>query len=197
MAKRTTTKKPITKQHQEKHRIRHRIILGVGVVVIAVLVGLTFSLIVLPRISNGIRLNRINEIYSSIQLPQNTYFNTEDVFGDMRPYSYDESRSQSSVKTFVVAKTVSDTTALMDESIKAARHTFFEEAYKGSTFKEYHYKTSRGEYIRLNVSSKLRDDIFSNTYLMNGDYTEDIFDVDPNSGPSTVTLKVNLDDNNE
>ena len=192
MAKRT---KVIRKHHD--HHIRHRIIMGSGIVVIALLLGLVFSLIILPRIGNNIRLYRINQIYSSIQLPQNTYFNTENIFGDKRPYQYDSSRTMASVKTFVVAKDVSDTATLMDKAIKAAGYTFFEQAYPDSTSKEYHYKSSKNEYIRLDVTSKYRNDIASDDELMTGTLPTDFFKIDPNAGPSTVTLKVNLDDDNE
>lgn len=185
------------KQKQFDHHVRHRIILGAGVIVIAVLVALVLSLSVIPAIVNNARLNRINEIYSSIKTPENIYFEKEDVFGNKRPYDYDKSRTISSMKTFVVAKTVNETADYMDKAIKDAGYTFFEESYPGSTSKEYHYKTSRGEYIRLNVSSKLRDDAASNELLMNGDFSESFYKIDPNAGPATVILKVNLDDNNE
>jgi hypothetical protein len=189
-------KKPTKQQHQ-KHQTRHRIIVGLSIVVIAVLVGIILSLIILPRISNDTRLNRINEIYASIKLPQNTYFATDNIFGDKRVYAYDKGRSYSSEKKFVVAKTVTETFDDIDASIKAAGNTPFEEAYPGSTSKEFHYKTSRGEYIRLNVTSKLRNDAASNEMLMTGKFSDAFFKIDPNAGPSTVTLKVNLDDNNE
>jgi len=177
--------------------VKHRIIVGIGVIVIAVLAALVLALTFIPKVTTDARLHRINEIYNSIELPKNTYFNYENVFGDKRPYEYDAGRSRSSQKDFVVAKTVKETVAFMDKSIKDAGYTFFEEAYPGSTSVQYHYKTDRNEYIRVNVSSKTRDDAFSNSYLMNGKYSEEDFKIDPNAGPSNVTLKVNLDDNNE
>jgi hypothetical protein len=186
-----------SKKQQHDHHIRHRIIMGAGITVLALLLGLVFALILIPRINNDIRLNRINAIYDSIQLPENTYFNTENVFGDKRPYPSGEGRTMSSSKTFVVAKTVNDTADMMDKAIKAAGYTFFEQLYPDSTSKEYHYKTSKNEYIRLNVTSKLRGDAASNDVLMTGKLSDDFFKIDPNAGPSTVTLKVNLDDNNE
>ena len=161
------------------------------------MVGLTLTLIILPKIHNDVRLNRINEIYSSITLPQITYLPINNIFGDKRPYDYDKSRSYSSQKKFVVAKTVAETFGDIDKAIKAAGYTQFEEAYPGSTSKEFHYKTNRGECVRLNVSSMLRNDAAINDQLMNGKFTEAFFKIDPNAGPSTVTLKVNLDDNNE
>lgn len=69
--------------------------------------------------------HRINEIYSSIKLPENTYFNKDTIFGDKRPYSYDADRSQASSKTFVVAKTVTETFNEIDAAIKAAGYTPF------------------------------------------------------------------------
>jgi hypothetical protein len=179
------------------HHIRHRIIMGSGIVVIALLLGLVFSLIVIPRVVNDIRLQRINQIYDSIELPENTYFNTQNIFGDKRPYESDPTRTMASVKTFVVAKDVSDTATLMDNAIKAAGYTFIGQTYPDSTSKEYHYKTSRGEYIHLNVSSKYRSDVASDDELMTGILSTNYFQIDPNAGPSTVTLKVNLDDDNE
>jgi len=176
---------------------RHKVILGISVVVIAMLAGLVLTLTIIPRVTNDIRLNRINEIYSTMTLPENTYFNTQNIFGDKRPYEYDNSRTSSSSKTFVVARTVDDTVEILDRSMRDAGYTFFDEPYAGSTFKEYHYKTNRGEFIRLNVSSKLRDDTASNQQLMYGDFSSSFFKINPNAGPSSVTLKVNLDDNNE
>jgi hypothetical protein len=191
-----STKKVLKKQPHD-HHVRHRVIIGSGVVVIALLLGLVFSLIIIPKITDDVRLQRINDIYSSIKLPQNIYFETDNIFGDKRPYSYDPSRSEASSKTFVVAKDVTDTFNTMDTAIKAAGYTEFEVAYPDSTSKEYHYKTNRGEYIRLNVSSKYRNDVASDEELMTGTLPPSFYQIDTNAGPSTVTLKVNLDDDNE
>jgi len=192
-----TSPKVISKQtHQKRHK-QHKRLVGVVIIFLALVIGTILILMIPPKINNDIRLKRINEIYSSIKLPANTYFNTQNVFGDKRPYPNDSGRSFSSQKTFVVAKTVTETFNEIDSAIKAAGYTYFEEAYPGSTSKEYHYKTSKGEYIRLNVSSKLRDDAASNELLMNGKFDDAFFKIDPNAGPSSVTLKVNLDDNNE
>ena len=190
-------KSSLKTRKQHDHQLRHRIIVGAGIVVIAALAGLVLALVIVPTTTNDMRLSRINAIYKSIPLPENTYFNTENVFGDKRLYDYDKGRSTSSVKTFVVAKPVDETTTAIDKAIKDAGYTFFEEAYPGSTSKQYHYKTNKGEYIRLTVSSKLRDDAASNEILMNGKLSDEFFKIDPNAGPSKVTLKVNLDDNNE
>lgn len=189
--------KKYTKQQIERHQKRHKIIVGLSIVVVAALLGLIFSLIIIPRITNNIRLNRINEIYASIKMPDPVYAEQDTIFGNKRVYPYDSGRSQSSEKTFVVGKTVSDTFNELDSAIKAAGYVAFEEPYPGSVFREEHYKTDRNEYIRLNVSSKFRNDAFQNSLWMTGKQSDDLFKIDPNTGPSTVILKVNLDDNNE
>jgi hypothetical protein len=188
--------KKYTKQQHAKHQKRHRIIVGLSIVVVAALLGLIFTLIVLPKIHNDARLHRINEIYSSIQLPQNVYAETNMIFGDKRFYSYDTNKTIPSTETFVVAKTVTDTFSTIDASIKAAGYTPLEQTNPDSVTKEGHYKTAKGEYIFLNVQSKLRLDAFQNEYWM-GDTSKGFAAIDPNAGPSTVILKVNLDDNNE
>lgn len=197
--KKKTTKKASslkTRQHVD-HHVRHRITIGAGLVVIAFLIGLVLTLVIIPKVLNDTRLNRINEIYASIPLPENRYFIEENVFGDKRPYPHAPEASSASMKTFVVAKTVNETMDELDKAVQGAGYTKFNEAYPGSTSKEYHYKTDRGEFIRLNVTSKLRGDAASNELLMNGEFSEAFFTIDPNAGPSRVTLKVNLDDNNE
>jgi len=201
MAKQTkkTTKKASslkTRQHVD-HHIRHRITIGAGIVIIGVLVGLVLTLLIIPKIHNDMRLTRINEIYASIELPENRYFEEEYIFGDKRPYEYDTGRTSSSYKMFVIAKTVNETATILDKSIQDAGYVKFEEAYPGSTSKGYYYKSNRGEYIRLNVESKLRFDAATNERLMTGKFSDTFFKIDPNSGPSRVSLKVNLDDNNE
>jgi len=196
--KKTSKKASSLKKRQHiDHHVQHRITLGAGIIVIAVLIGLVFTLFVIPKVHNDMRLARINEIYASIPVPENIYFNDESIFGDKRVYENDAGRSFSSSRSFVVAKTVNETAAELDAAIKNAGYKLLDKAYPGSTSKEYHYKTDRGEYIRLNVSSKLRGDAASNELLMNGKFSDAFFKIDPNAGPSRVILKVNLDDNNE
>ena len=59
----------------------------------------------------------------------------------------------------------------------------------------YIYKSPRNEYLRVSVESKTRGDDFFNKSQM-GLSINDIT-TSPNAGPSNVTIKVNLDDNNE
>jgi len=196
-------KKPSKKQlavAQSKQQRKRRLILG-GLVVLLALAATSVLIYqagaFLANHTNKAREARIVEIFDSIKIPDETYFQETSIFGDKRPYEYDKSRSTSSYKRFVIAAPVDETFSTFDQLIRNAGYTYFEEPYPGSTFKEYHYRSDKGEYIRLNVSSKLRDDAGSNDMLMNGDFSDDYFKIDPNAGPSRVTIKVNLDDNNE
>jgi hypothetical protein len=140
---------------------------------------------------NDARKDRIVAIYDSLDLSKHDYQITgKNVFGDKRPYEWDSSRSYSSSVNYIRRANVDTTAAELRTAIEKAGFTYFDEPYPGSAFKEYHFKSAQGEYVRLNVSSKPRDDAFRT----NEDAAKNI---DPNMGPSSVTIKVNLDDNNE
>lgn len=144
------------------------------------------------------RLSRIEHIYSSLNLDQDNYaISSYQVFGDKRPYDYDKSRTESSAITYIHGDTVSNTAAELDAKIKASGFAFIDEPYAGSVQKQYHYKSSKGEYIRLTVSSKPYDDAWQNSSAMNQSMPDLPDGFDTNQGPVNVTIKVNLDDNNE
>lgn len=175
------------------------ITVGIYAIVTATLIVAAFSvahLITTQQISD--RYDRIEGIYSSIGIDSSSYIvQNTNVFGDKRVYSYDKGRTSSSEIDYIHAGTVSDTVKDLDAKIKAAGFTFIDEPYPGSTSIQYHYKSSKGEYVRLSVSSKPYDDAGLNAAVMgkSAEITPDKFDT--NAGPSNVILKVNLDDNNE
>lgn len=147
---------------------------------------------------NKERLSRINDIYASLDVGDEYKMEKADIFGEKRIYEWDKSRSYSSVVTYVNADTVSNTVAELDGKIKAAGFTFINEPYPGSTSTQYHYKSTNGEYIRLTVASKPYEDAFFNAATLDRDaIPESVYAMDKNAGPASVTIKVNLDDNNE
>jgi len=155
-------------------------------------------LLALPSVTATIRKDRIEAIYNSLHINTDTYLlQTESVFGEKKVYPYDKGRSYSSSKTYIHADTVSATVDELKKSITDAGFKYIDEPYPGSTFKELHFKSDKGEYLRLNVSSKLRDDAIQNTALMKKELTDAVLNIDANAGPANVTVKVNLDDNNE
>lgn len=143
------------------------------------------------------RYARIANIYDSLKLDDSYQPTDSNVFGEKRFYKEDKNRTYASSKEYIHGDTVSNTVLALDTKIKAAGFSFVGEPYAGSKYTQYHYRSANGEYLRLNVSSKPRDDAIRNDAAMNRESTAAVLDMDANSGPSNVTIKVNLDDNNE
>ena len=138
------------------------------------------------------RLDRIYAIYSSLQLDSSYRSVKSDVFGDKRVYSWDAGRTYSSSAEFGHNDTVSNTFADLKKKIEAAGFTMFETAYDNSVAMQYHFKDAKNEYVRLSVeTSKMHDMVVYGTPTSVADIG------DTNAAPSYVTIKVNLDDNNE
>ncbi len=193
MAKKTTKRKSAKTVNSKKN-----LALSIGVIILALVALIVASIVVAQSIAASHiaeRKDRIESIYASLNLGDGLVKEQVNIFGDKRPYEWDKSRSYSSSVTYVSPKPVDETFAELDAKIRAAGFEMFDEPYPGSVNKQYHYKKG-GAYVRLSVSSKLRDDAFFNTHWTDGDTTQ-LDSIDPNAGPSNVTIKVNLDDNNE
>lgn len=145
------------------------------------------------------RLNRIETIYSRLELPNSYQVDRVNVFGDKREYEWDDGRTYSSAINYINADTVNATVDDLDKRVKAIGFEFIDEPYPGTEVsKQYHYKSGKGEYIRVTVSSKVYDDAVRNALIMNKNIPVSVFDgIDKNGGPANVVIKVNLDDNNE
>jgi len=141
---------------------------------------------------NQTRLDRISSIYTSISLGDSYRIDQSNVFGDKRVYDWDHSRSFSSSVEYGHNDTVTNTFADLKKKIEAAGFTYVQTEYSGSIAQIVEYKDGNGEYIRVGVeTSAVRD---MSTYGTPGTVA-DI--ADTNAAPSYVTIKVNLDDNNE
>jgi hypothetical protein len=176
-------------------------ILTVGIYAIVVstlIVGAFATANYIHTQQDNTRLDRIKAIYASIDVPDSYQVERYNVFGDKRPYEWDAGRTYSSEISYAHGDTVSNTFADLDKRIKDAGFTFVDEPYPGSVSKQYHYKSDKGEYVRMTVSSKPYDDAWRNYALLKQTMPDDVLDAfDTNAGPSNVTIKVNLDDNNE
>lgn len=174
--------------------------LTIGIYTIAVTTVIVAALFVSDALTtqyNQVRISRIDTIYSDLKLDDSYQVTDVNVFGDKRVYDNDKSRTFSSEIDYIHGDTVSNTVAKLDEKIKAAGFTFTSEPYPGSTSTQYHYRSAKGEYLRLTVSSKPYDDATTSAYVMNKDTNDIISTLDKNVGPSNVIIKVNLNDNNE
>ncbi len=207
----TTKKVPVTKKSSAKSKkvVKARpLTWRFYVVTIGIFLVSVTAVVVLAYMANNVfisqnnqaRLNRIENIYASLDLDEKQYTHQNaNVFGDKRVYEWDAGRTYSSQIDYRHADTVSNTVAELDAKIKAAGFEFIDEPYPGSVYVQYHYKSSKGEYIRLTVESKPYQDAWYNAASMNEkrEVPESVYAMDKNAGPSNVTIKVNLDDNNE
>ena len=139
------------------------------------------------------RLDQIQAIYASLNLGDSYRMTKYDIFGDKRVYSWDKSRTYSSTAEFGHNDTVSSTYADLKKKIEAAGFTQFETAYEGGVGMQYHFKNGSGHYVRVSVYPKSYED----TILYGDSLLPAFHSSDQNAGPSYVTIKVNLDDNNE
>jgi hypothetical protein len=100
---------------------------------------------------------------------------------------------------YVHGDTVTNTFNELDAKIREAGFVFINEPYPGAVQRQYHYKSADGAYIRLSVESKKYADAIRNAAIMKQDITAAVEQAgkDIESGPANVTIKVNLDDNNE
>lgn len=197
----TEEKPKKTRKFFKKVKVTKKQVL-VGILLLLVVVGAIYVFSSWARAEFYVkpRVTRIKEIYSSLNLSSEYIQQSALVFGEKETYDWDITRSKSSEIQYVRGADVQTTVKDLDEKIKATGFSFIDEPYKGSAFVQYHYKSEKGEYIRLSVSSKLRDDAFQNFFLMNRnakEYPEALLKSDVNAGPANVTIKVNLDDNNE
>lgn len=179
------------KQSLKQHWSFTLLIVLVGVVSLAVLGLLTqYSM---SRHAIADRKDRIVAIYDSFKLDDSYLIQSSDVFGDKRVYDWDKSRSYSSERTYLRGANVDTTLADLKAKITAAGFTQFEAPYGPN---QPHFKSTKGEYVRISVSSKPRDDAFQAAILMKQS-TDAAANMDMNTGPASVIVKVNLDDNNE
>lgn len=197
--KSSPVKKPRTTTKREK-RSSFLVVAVAVIVILSVIVLGSWGIKATIDANNQARLDRIKDIYTSLQLNEDDYKVVEaDVFGEKRAYEWDAGRSYSSVIRYVHGDTVNNTFNELDEKIRSAGFTFVDEPYPSLPSKQYHYKSEKGEYVRLTVSSKVYDDASFNASVLNKsipaaiDQDKAVF----NQAPANVTIKVNLDDNNE
>lgn len=192
---RKQTRKHIT--HTDTH-----IWLKKGLFIYAVIVFLAFVLISLSTYAlvntiqhqrNQARLDRINEIYSSLDLDGSYRMARSDVFGDKRVYTWDEDRSYSSSIEYGRNASVDATRSDLRSRILAAGFEEVGVEYEGSANEQQHYKSNDDEYIRVQVAnSEWYNSLLYGTELPSPEELQR-----GDASPVYVTIKVNLDNNNE
>jgi hypothetical protein len=138
---------------------------------------------------------RIQGIYKSLGLGTDYAQTSQDVFGEKRIYSWDKGRTFSSSRTYIRQADVDKTVAELRPKIEKAGFSFIGEPYPNAVDVQLHFKSTKGEYLRLTVSSKPRDDAVRQAFATKTDL--DFSKIGYREAPSNVIIKVNLDDNNE
>ncbi len=198
-------KKKTSRTHKAKHVtvspthfMIKRSIISYAVLVFIFFATVSMSIYLIDRIvvarEHQVRYDRISKIYSDLQLGDSYRIAKVDIFGDQRVYSWDKDRTYSSSIEYGHNDDVSSTFADLKTKIEAAGFKQFDTPYDNSVAKQYHFKNDAGEYVRVSVVPS----IYQNMVVYGTPSLEDWLTItDRNTGPSYVTIKVNLDDNNE
>lgn len=142
---------------------------------------------------NHTRLEHIQNVYTKLDLGSAYKVAKYNVFGDKRVYSWDSDRTSSSSIEYGHNDTPSNTRAELTKKIEKAGYVKVGSAYEESTSPQDYFKNADDTYIRLSVTSRYIQDNLTYGNLVDGDSLIGHKD----EAPTYVTVKVNLDDNNE
>jgi hypothetical protein len=183
-----------SKPHKNKVSSSKEKILLISVIVFIVVSLLAITLYVLiPKMMSESRKNRILDTYAKINLGDEYAVQSQNIFGEKQVYSWDKSRTYSSSEELIRGKNVDNTVQELQTHILKAGFKLIDHPYPY----QWQYKSNDNIYVRFNVLSKPRMEYIQNQSLMGETIDMSASKIDPNTGPSLVTLKVNLDDNNE
>ena len=178
------------------HVMIKRSIVSYAVLVFLLFATIAFSWYLIDRMVtskvNQVRYDHISAIYTSLNLGDSYRVVNSNVFGDKRVYEWDKGRSFSSKIEYGHNDTVTNTFADLRKKIEAAGFTYVQSEYTGTVAQKDEYKNSDGAYVRVNVES---DDIHDMLVYGTPKRVADIANTD--AAPSYVTVRVNLDDNND
>lgn len=142
--------------------------------------------------TNNDRLERIQNVYNTINLDGSYRVAKSDVFGDKRTYSWDNNRTYSSSVEYGHNDTQANTLAALKTKIEQAGYHFTGQAYSGIAT-QYHFKGANNEYVRVQVLPRE----YKDAMIYGVPSLEERPTFDTSAAPVYVTIKVNLDDNNE
>ena len=197
MVKKTSLRSKKHFQKTDTHWLVRRSLFSYAVIVFLVFAMLCLSILFINRLivnrENVDRYSKIMDIYASLNLDTSYRSVSSDVFGDKRVYQWDKSRTYASSVIYAHNDTPANTTADLTRKIEAAGFIYVQTEYAGSTTPIEEFRNKDGNWIRLGVTSKyVQDAITFGTATSNDPLVSH-----KDEAPSYVTLKVNLDDNNE
>lgn len=196
MAKKKSTRTNNYISHNKTHiLLRKSMIVYVSLVFIGfVLVSLSALAIVSANRTYAIykRETQIADILNSLELDSSYIVAHADVFGDKRPYSWDSDRTMASSVSYGRNADRDATFADLNTRITSAGFTQIESPSYGSAARQDHYVSDAGEYIRVSIDTSEQ----YNSLIYGTDYPS-AKSIAEGEGPVYVTIRVNLDDNNE
>ena len=140
------------------------------------------------------RYDEITKIYKELNIDDSYRTAKTNIFGDKRQYESDKGRTYASSIEFGRNASVADTTQDLREKAEKSGFSYIQTEYEDSASPVYEYKNSAGNWLRISVEPKnLADDTLYGTSNFKFENTEQTKAM----SPSYVTIKVNLDDNNE
>lgn len=195
--KKKTQKRTKHISHNKTHiLLRKSLAMYAAIIFVAfILVSLSaFTIVETYRASvNYDRESRIYAIYNDLNLDSSYKNVSTDIFGDKRVYEWDESRSYSSSVVLARNADRSATFADLKAKIEAEGFTQIEGPDYGDLARQDHYMSEDGEYIRVSIETKATYD----SYLFDAATPAAGSNAALEDGPVYITIKVNLDDNNE
>lgn len=195
--KKTTRTKTRHVSVSPTHLMIKRSIVSYAVLVFITFATVSMSIYLLERMATARyeqgRLDRINSIYTDLQLGDSYHVANSNVFGDKRKYADNKKLTHSSRIEYGHNDTVANTLVDTTKQIEAAGFTKVDIAYEGSVAEQFVFKNADGEYIRLNVKTKAAQDMT----IYGVPTQEEWQNADKNAAPSYVTVLVNLDTNSE
>lgn len=141
---------------------------------------------------NKMRLQEIIAVYDSLKLDDSYRVDKMNVFGDKRVYEWDKSRTYASQIEYGHNATPKNTRADLRAKAEAGGFSFVQTEYEGSVQPIDEFKNAKGNYLRIGVTNS-----GTQNAMIYGTDDLNTFDPEKDDAPSYVSVKVNLDDNNE
>ncbi len=153
--------------------------------------GLLAYSYIYPIIDGTIRRDRFVSIVKNLNFNEEDYvLQSEHMLGGITNPDWTTKNSYYAMQ-FVRNVNVDQTISEIKQIARDAGLEYLGEPYPGGSTHSYDYKTPKGEYVRIFVSSRPRDDEFYNRHNMSLSIID--IDIDPNLGPTNVIVNVNLD----
>lgn len=172
-------------------KIKTPLIIALALALVVTLSMLTYFIVYTQ--SYNIRKDRILSILSSLNIDDKKCFNRgEFMRGSSSMMNWMETQGTVYTKSYSCADKVDVTTAYIKDLATKAGLVYVGEPYPGGAAGTYDYRTDKYEYIRIYISSKVRDDVFYNRFHMGLELGEDT-DTLTNEGPANVMIVINLD----